>query len=74
MVIPLSLLTAQEWAEEHLDGEDYERIFGMVEEDKTQIATWIENSVKSRADALKEAHGYTLKDIFVAGVQALESK
>ncbi|MGO5336765.1 hypothetical protein ACTQZS_08135 [Bilifractor sp. LCP19S3_H10] len=32
-IIPLSFESAQEWAEEHLDGEEYEKLFGIVEED-----------------------------------------
>jgi len=29
---PLTLREAQEWAEEHLDAEEYEQVFGVVEE------------------------------------------
>lgn len=36
-IIPLSYAAAQEWAEEHLDGDDYEKIFGEVVEDDTQV-------------------------------------
>jgi len=31
-IIPVSLEAAQKWAEEHLDGDDYEEIFGAIEE------------------------------------------
>lgn len=31
-IIPLSLEAAQKWAEEHLDGDEYEEIFGIVDE------------------------------------------
>lgn len=31
-IIPLTENEAKEWAEEHLDGDDYEKIFGEVEE------------------------------------------
>ena len=31
-IMPLSLEEAQKWAEEHLDGDEYEKIFGIVEE------------------------------------------
>ena len=31
-IMPVSLEAAQKWAEEHLDGDDYEEIFGAIEE------------------------------------------
>lgn len=31
-IMPVSLETAQKWAEEHLDADDYEEIFGAIEE------------------------------------------
>lgn len=33
MIIPLSVNAAQEWAEEHLSGDEYEKIFGETSED-----------------------------------------
>ena len=36
-IIPLTVKAAQEWAEEHLDVDDYERIFGTVDEDAEDI-------------------------------------
>lgn len=68
---PLSLKKAQEWAEEYLDADDYEEIFGKIEEDKSQISTWIANSVKVDADQLRKK-GYTFADIFVAGIKFLQ--
>ena len=70
---PLSPKEAQEWAEEYLDGDEYEKIFGTIEEIKTQIATWIADSVKAEADRLR-GKGYTWADIFEAGVKHLTSK
>lgn len=68
---PLNLKEAQEWAEKYLDGDEYEEIFGAIEEDKTQISTWILDSVKKEAEALRE-DGYTLADIFTAGTRSLK--
>ena len=68
---PLSLKEAQEWAEEYLDGDEYEKVFGAIEEDKSQISTWISNTLKNAADELREK-GYTLADIFEAGVKHLQ--
>jgi hypothetical protein len=67
---PLSLKEAQEWAEKYLDADEYEEVFGRIEEGKTQIATWIADSVKVDADQLREK-GYTFADIFEAGVKHL---
>ena len=68
---PLSLKEAQEWAEEYLNADEYEQVFGKIEEDKTQISTWVSDSVKKEADALRE-NGYTLADIFAAGIRFLQ--
>ena len=35
-IIPLSFSKAQDWAEENLSGDDYEKIFGEVKEDETK--------------------------------------
>ena len=35
-IIPLDYAAAQEWAQEHLSGEEYERIFGAVVEDDSK--------------------------------------
>lgn len=35
-IIPLSPAKAKEWAEEHLSGEEYEAVFGPVEDDGTK--------------------------------------
>ena len=71
-ITPLTLKGAQQWAEEHLDGDEYEAIFGAVEEDKAQIATWISQRVKDDMDKLRADKGLTLADIFEAGVNALK--
>lgn len=38
-LIPLSVENARQWAEDHLDGDDYERIFGTVEETSPEKKT-----------------------------------
>lgn len=40
-IIPVTYLMAQEWAEEKLDGEEYESIFGEVVEDDSRISIGI---------------------------------
>lgn len=36
-IIPITVKAAQEWAEEHLDAEEYEKIFGAVAEDEEDV-------------------------------------
>ena len=36
-IMPLSFQEAREWAEEHLDGDEYEAIFGAVAEDDSRV-------------------------------------
>jgi len=74
-IIPMSLLEAQKWGEENLDGEEYEEIFGAIDEgDKIQISTWISARVKEDLDALKVAKNCTSADIFIAGIEAMKNK
>jgi len=73
-IIPLTLEEAQEWGEKYLDADEYEEVFGRIEEGKVQVSTWIPNGVKAEADRLREEKGYTLADIFEAGVEALNRK
>ena len=35
-IMPMTFAEAREWAEEHLDGDDYEEIFGEVSEDDSR--------------------------------------
>lgn len=45
-IIPMAYESAQKWAEDHLDGEEYESIFGAVVEDdtKTMVAVYLPTS------------------------------
>lgn len=36
-IMPMSYREAREWAEEHLDGDEYEAIFGQVSEDESRV-------------------------------------
>lgn len=37
-IIPLTYQEAQEWAEKHLTGDEYEKIFGDVSEDDSRVS------------------------------------
>lgn len=51
-IIPLTLKKAQEWAEQHLDGAEYESIFGEIDESEEKITTTLSLSPKAH-EALK---------------------
>lgn len=38
-LIPLSVENARKWAEDHLDGDEYEKIFGVIEETTSEKRT-----------------------------------
>ncbi len=69
-IIPLSLSEAKKWAEKYLSGDEYEKIFGEVEEEKVQVSTWIEKDIKAEIDNLREQKSLTIADIIKAGVKA----
>lgn len=57
-IIPMTVEMAQEWAEEHLDGDEYESIFGEVSEDEEdqiiscQVPAPLAKKLTDRAAAL----------------------
>ena len=64
-IMPLSAAKAREWAEEHLDGDDYEAIFGIPEEGPEKVTLCVQLSAtlgaKIRAgasEAGKSLSGY----------------
>lgn len=68
-IVPLTLKEAQKWAEKYLSADEYEAIFGAVEEDKVQVSTWIEESIKVEIDKLRDEQGFTIADIIKEGVK-----
>ena len=62
-IFPLTYEAAQKWAEEHLDGDKYEAIFGEVVEDdtKTLISLYLPNSKveQYKRNAAKEGLSFT---------------
>ena len=46
-IIPLSEREAREWAEKHLSGDEYEAIFGLIEEDESQATITISISANA---------------------------
>lgn len=54
-IIPLSLEKAQKWGEDHLSADEYEKIFGQVEQEKTVTSLSLtgEQMAKVKAEAVK---------------------
>ena len=58
-IIPISEEAAKVWAEEHIDGDEYESIFGEVEmEDRAKISADIPVSIKEKLDEIKGNKSY----------------
>ena len=64
-IIPLDLESAQKWAEEHLDGDDYLAAFGEPEERTTIM---ISAATKARLSDIKAKTGKSFGDIVADAV------
>ena len=62
VIIPLTVQSAMEWAQEKLSGEDYQKIFGEIEEDDTKQAVTLSISVSNyrKAKRAAEIKGVTI--------------
>ena len=67
-ITPLLRSEAQEWVENYLDADDYEKIFGEIEENRVQISCWISEEMKNLYDEEKKDTGITLTEIFEMGI------
>lgn len=54
-IIPLTWNSAREWAEEHLDADDYETIFGEVPEDDSRVTVTLSLSASAVETAKRAA-------------------
>jgi hypothetical protein len=64
-IMPLSLSEAKQWAEEHLDGDEYESIFGDPEPDegKTALNLYVSNQTKATLQRMSEERGVSISKI-----------
>lgn len=68
---PLTFDKAREWAEEHLDGDEYEAIFGEIEDDGTDclISAVIKASSRDRLRREAEKSGRSIGEILDALIE-----
>lgn len=61
-ILPMSRTSAMEWAEENLDGEEYEAIFGVIdeEEERTSLNLPISSQLKAKLWRIAESRGITI--------------
>lgn len=62
-IIPITFEQARKWAEDHLDGEDYEAIFGDAEDDAADATLTISAGALKRLRKIQSQSGKTLKAI-----------
>ena len=71
-ILPFTLAEARDWAESHLDGDAYEKIFGEVdvsEGDRVDIFAAVPAALKKQVDDLKSLTGLTLSAIVEAALE-----
>ena len=76
-IIPLSYDRAREWAEKHLDADDYEAAFGEVSEDgdeSVMLSVRVPASVKATLDRLASQSGRSKAEIVADAIVAYASK
>lgn len=64
----LSRETAMEWAEEHLDGDEYIAAFGNPEETEKAMSVILPLKTRERLEALKRETGMTFSEIIARAV------
>lgn len=69
-IIPIAEDAAKAWAEEHMDGDDYEATFGAVGDDITQVAAYLNSSLLNKLDAYKVEHNMSRNEIIIAALRA----
>lgn len=72
-IIPLKLKEAQAWAEEHLDGDEYEKIFGEVDEagEKQTVAMSLDKATIEKVKRMAVEKGISVSE-FVTQLIARE--
>lgn len=67
-IIPLSIEEAQEWAEDHLTGDEYEQIFNVEDEDNVQFSLLLPLSVHEKLKNESEKTGKTMTSLIIDSI------
>lgn len=72
-IIPLSAQNAMKWAEEHLEADEYERIFGEVTEDESKkVVTYsLPASTIEKVKRIAAEQGISLSEVVERAISAL---
>ena len=64
-IMPLTLKEAQEWSENHLDGDEYEKIFGDVDEsgEKMQVCISLDKGLVEKMKRIASDKGISASDL-----------
>ena len=75
-IIPVSPVEARKWAEDHLDADEYEELFGeCAEDDSKKVVTYsLPVSTIEKIKRLSAEHGVSLSDIVAKAVEALSEE
>lgn len=70
-IIPLDVEAARQWAEEHLDADDYEEIFGLPDEDAepVTISAKLPADLIARARQMAQVQGVSLTAVIESALQ-----
>ena len=61
-IIPLDIGAAQKWAEKYLDADEYEKIFGKIEEDKKTVTYSLPGDVVEKIKREASASGISMSE------------
>lgn len=75
-IMPLTLDEAQKWAEEYLDGDEYEEIFGKIEETETKRTTSfiLSESALEKISRIASENRTTKSDVVETAIREYEEK
>ena len=73
-IMPFDETEAKSWAEENLDGEDYEKIFGEVTEEEVTITLRTTANIKEKFDKLKRDKHMNASDLLIFLLNNIEKK
>ena len=68
-VVPMDYGEARDWAEEHLDAEEYEREFGTPEEGDAVITCRISAAAKAEIDRRRAESGMTIAQVIEDAIE-----